>query len=398
VRFAIPTLLLVLGVTATARADVTAPHGDEAWFDAGRPGIRGATIGPIESSLFPGRGYGTESTEALLDHLYRLGVNWVSVTPFGRIWGLDSTEILMDFEAPYEDNRAGVRRLVEQAHARGMKVLIIPHLWVETDGWRGRIDPGSPAAWREYQASYRRFVMAWARDAAAAGADGFSIGVECGSWSGRFGGYWTDLIAQIRSVFDGLLTYSANWDEVEHVLFWDQLDLIGINAFYPLADHDDATFEEYVRGAVQARATLAETVDAVDMPVLFTEVGYTTRANAAVQPWLWPDGMDDVEISEREQARALLASFRAFLTERWFTGFFVWRWYADLDDVSQEAIWGFSPNGKLAEGVLERVFEQPWAVDPDPWAWMDEPVGEPPSVYDAVMDVDRRIRSTVVPR
>ena len=49
---------------------------------------------------------------------------------------------------------------------------------------------------------------------------------------------------------------------------------------------------------------------------------------------------------EHEQARALSALFEAFLPEPWFAGFFVWRYYADLDDVSQEHIWGFSPHGK----------------------------------------------------
>ncbi|MBX3272897.1 MAG: hypothetical protein KF729_21725 [Sandaracinaceae bacterium] len=394
-------VLAALVLTLCARsacAQDRLPPGDEGWYADGRSGIRGATIGPIESSLFPGRGYGTPSTAALLDHLARLGVNWVSVTPFGRIWDLSSTDVLMDFEAPYEENRAAVRRVVAQAHARGMQVMIIPHLWVETEGWRGEIDPGSPEGWAQYQASYRAFVTAWAQDAALAGADAFSIGVECGSWSGRFGGYWASLIEEVRALFPGLLTYSANWDEVDHVLFWDQLDLIGVNAFYPLAERDDASFDQYVQGALRARQGLAELVAVVQRPVVFTEIGYTTRRNAAVQPWLWPDGMSQVELSEAEQARALLASFRAFLPNRWFTGFFVWRWYADLDDVSQEAIWGFSPHGKRAERVLGRVFAQPWAVDPEPFAWLDAPAPAGPRVLDVLDELAMRLRPTVVPR
>ncbi len=374
------------------------PRGDEAWFEAGREGIRGVTIGPIESSLFPGRGYGTPSTAALLDFLWRRGVRWVSITPFGRIWSLSSTHIQMDFEAPYEDNRAGIRDFVAQAHARGMQVLLIPHLWVETEGWRGEIDPGSPEGWRAYQRSYREFVLAWARDAQAAGVDGFSIGVECKSFSGRFGAFWRALIADVRAAFDGWLTYSANWDEAEDVLFWDQLDLIGINAFYPLADHDDASFDEYVAGAERAAAAVGELAEVLEKPVLFVEVGYTTRENAAVQPWLWPDGMDGVVVSEREQARALLASLRAFLPRRWFTGFFVWRYYADLDDVSQEAIWGFSPHAKRAEGTLERVFAEPWGVDPDPLSWLDRPAPPPVPFARRLAETERLYTSTVLPR
>lgn len=341
------------------------PRGRDGFRAAGYEAIRGITVGPIESAQQPGRGYGTDYTERLLDHLARMGVNWVSITPFARIWDLSSTEIAMDFEAPYEESREGVRRFIVQAHERGIRVLIIPHLWVETGGWRGEIDPGSPERWAEYQASYRDFVLAWARDAAVMGADAFSIGVECKSWSGRFGAFWRTFIEDVRFVFPGLLTYSANWDEAENVLFWDQLDLIGINAFYPLASHDDASFAEYQSGAAHAAEGVDYLSEVLDMPVLFVEVGYTTRANAAVEPWLWPDDMRDVAYSEGEQARALEASLGAFVPNRWFTGFFVWRYYANLDDVSQEAIWGFSPHGKQAERLLSQVYGFPFGADPE---------------------------------
>ncbi|MCA9602728.1 MAG: hypothetical protein KC417_11915 [Myxococcales bacterium] len=342
------------------------PAGPEGWRHAGLEGIRGATIGPIESSQQPGRGYGTPYSAALLDELARLGVNWVSLTPFGRIWSLKSTQIELTFEAPYDANRDAIRRMVAQAHERGIKVLLIPHLWVETGGWRGEIDPGSDAGWAEYQRSYRDFVLTWARNAEAAGADALSVGVECKSWSGRYESVWEALIRDIRGAFHGLLTYSANWDEVDQVVFWEHLDLVGINAFYPLADHNGATDSEYWEGAARRRDEVRAYAEALDMPVLFVEVGYTTRANAAVEPWLWPDGMKNVVIDEHEQARALDATFHAFLGEPWFVGFFVWRYYANIDDVSQEAEWGFSPHAKEAEDVLRRTFRARWAVDPDP--------------------------------
>lgn len=346
----------------------------------GVPAFRGITIGPIESSQQAGRGYGTPYSAATLDHLARMGTTWISVTPFGRIWSLESSEVYMDFEAPYEENRVAVREIVAQAHARGIRVLVVPHLWVWNEsGWRGELDPGSPEGWAEYQASYREFVLAWARDAALAGADAMSVGVECTSWSGRFAPFWRDLIAEIRAVFPGLLTYSANWDEAENVLFWDQLDLIGVQAFYPLAHHDDATFEEYLEGARAAREPLANLADTLDMPVLFVEIGYTTRRNAAVEPWLWPDGMTNVAYDEDEQARAMEALIRTFASEDWFAGFLVWRYYSNLDDVSQEAIWGFSPHGKAAEPMLTELFAQPFAADGDTPRWMRpierEPLG-----------------------
>lgn len=365
---------------APATAFRRLPRGSRVWHEMGLPAFRGVTVGPIESSQQPGKGYGTPYSAALLDELAAMGVNWISITPFGRLWSLGSTEILMDFEAPYEENRRAVRAIIRQAHARGIHVMVVPHLWVETEGWRGEVDPETPEGWEEYQASYRRFVMSWAEDAALAEADAFSIGVECKSWSGRFAPFWYGLIAEVRSVFPGWLTYSANWDEVENVTFWDALDLIGVNAFYPLAPHAGATDEEYRQGALSHVEPLRELAEWLETPVLFLEVGYTTRPDAAVEPWLWPDGMREVVFDEREQARALQATFDAFLPEDWFVGFFVWRYYANLDDVSQEAIWGFSPHAKRAELLLAEVFGDAWGVDAD--LWMAAPtVGRRPRGY-----------------
>lgn len=358
----LPTRTIALGIVLffVSGAEAQPPLG---------AGIRGMTVGPVESSLQPGRGYGSEASGELLDRLVEMGVTWVSVTPFGRIWSLDSTQILMDFEAPYEENREGIKRFVRMAHARGLRVLLIPHLWVETHGWRGEIDPGSPERWAAYRESYREFVLAWARDAAEVGVDAFSIGVECKSWSNRFSDDWASLIAEIRAFYPGLLTYSANWDEIEGVVFWDLLDFVGINAFYPLVGPGrDVSEAGYRAGARRWVESLRRFAAHVDRPIVFVEVGYTTRAGAGVDPWTWPEELEGVAIDEEEQTRALRIILEAFLPEDFFAGFFVWRVYANLWDVSQEARWGFSPLFKKAEPVLERIYRERFAVDPPPYS------------------------------
>src|SRR5688572_22334707 len=78
----------LLCCTSSAQAWHALPPGTEGWHEAGRPGIRGITVGPIESSQWPGRGYGTPYSAALLDELARMGTNWISITPFGRLWSL----------------------------------------------------------------------------------------------------------------------------------------------------------------------------------------------------------------------------------------------------------------------------------------------------------------------
>jgi hypothetical protein len=131
---------------------------------------------------------------------------------------------------------------------------------------------------------------------------------------------------------------------------------------------------------IHALADVEALAEILDMPVVFVEAGYTTRKDAAVQPWLWPDHMTDVVVDEHEQARALSALLEAALPRPWFTGFFVWRYYAHLDDISQEAPWGFSPHAKLAERLLADVFARPWGADPPTTPWR-VPYGRPPWLH-----------------
>jgi len=119
----------------------------EAWAEGGLGGIRGITIGPIESLRHPGVGYGSPAYERTVDEAVRLGATWVSLTPFGRAANLTPTGIDLTFEAPFEENRAAVLAAVRQAHARGLRVFLVPHLWVESGEWRALIDPGDDAGW-----------------------------------------------------------------------------------------------------------------------------------------------------------------------------------------------------------------------------------------------------------
>ena len=46
---------------------------------------------------------------------------------------------------------------------------------------------------------------------------------------------WQEITSLVRGKYGAPLTYAANWDEVEQVQFFDSLDLIGVDAYYPLS-------------------------------------------------------------------------------------------------------------------------------------------------------------------
>jgi len=370
-----PAAVLTVALTALAPlptpelplAPPLPPHA-AAWTDRGWGAIRGVTIGPIESTRHPGKGYGSQAFERALDESVRMGATWVSLTPFGRVADLSPDGIDLSFEAPFEDNRHAVLRAIRQARARGLRVLLVPHLWVESGEWRALIDPGDDAGWVRWSTNYRAFLLAWADVAREGGAEMLSVGVELRSWvTTARAASMRAIVEDVRAAYPGLLTYSANWDDIEDSLIADTVDLVGVNAFYPLAHDNGAPLEKLVEGGQHVADSLGRYAESIGKPVLLTEIGYTTRKDPAIEPWVWPDSMTDVVVDELAQAEAYHAIIAPLTRAPWCAGFFVWRLYADPDDVSQEAEWGFSPRGKLAEIVLRDAFAARYASDGPVW-------------------------------
>ncbi len=370
-RHPLPVLVrkLALAALVTAATSSAVTHSDARSPLGGRAlvvdrGVRGITIGPIENGYHPGVGYGSAAYGRALDECRRAGARWVSITPFGRVASLAGRGVDPAFEAPFAENRESVRRAIAMAHERGLSVLLVPHLWVESGEWRALIDPKTDAGWDAWAKSYSDFVLSWASVAEETHAEMLSVGVELRSWvtSGRAPSF-VSIVRDVRRRYRGVLTYSANWDDVDDTVILGELDVIGINGFYPLADHEKATPAELLAGGGRVRERVAKLAATWRKPVLFTEIGYTTRPDPAHRPWEWPDAMKNVKVDEVAQALAYRSLLAPLLDEPQFMGFFVWRVYADPDDVSQEPEWGFSPRGKRAELVMRDAFHTRWAAD-----------------------------------
>ena len=105
---------------------------------------------------------------------------------------------------------------------------------------------------------------------------------------------WISLIGEVREHYQGKLTFAANFDNYDQISFWRYLDMVGINAYFPLRELGDA---DVVPGNLYAQCRnswekVFEDIDAfrasqgiMDLPVLLTELGYTSRRNSTVEPW-----------------------------------------------------------------------------------------------------------------
>jgi hypothetical protein len=117
-------------------------------------------------------------------------------------------------------------------------------------------------------------------------------------------------------------------------------------------------------GGRHVAETMKQVATLWNRPVMFTEFGYTTRPDPAVEPWLWPEHLENVVVDQQAQAAAYMALLAPLIDQPWFAGAFAWRIFSDTHDSTQEAEWGFSPQGKLAEQVLRSAFASHWATDP----------------------------------
>lgn len=103
---------------------------------------------------------------------------------------------------------------------------------------------------------------------------------------------WRNTIKKVRKHFSGQLTYAANFDNYQNVSFWDDLDFIGINAYFKLRNWDiDSTQTDIYPELVNSWKTIFNDIVAfqdsqrIDKPVLFTELGYIYRENCTLMPW-----------------------------------------------------------------------------------------------------------------
>ena len=124
-----------------------------------------------------------------------------------------------------------LRLAIREAHRRGMKVLLMPIVYLEVlrDGeWRGTIEPADWGAWFD---AYESMIGGYALLASEEQVEYFSVGSELCSTE-RMKGRWERVIRKVRRIYPGRITYSANWDHLEPVSFGSRLDFLGMNAYY----------------------------------------------------------------------------------------------------------------------------------------------------------------------
>ena len=300
--------------------------------------------------------------DSTLPALARMGVTHIALIPFAFMPAVDDPALRFDPDVRwYSESAEGARALGRQAERLGLRLILKPQVWIgHAEGeWSHHIGFETEAEWAAWEVAYRAFLLHHARVAAEVGADVLVVGTELGRSVRTRPAFWRGLIADVRAVFPGRLTYAANWhDDAEHVAFWDALDYIGVQAYFPLAQTDAPDAAALRAGWAEHKAVLRALHERWDRPVLFTEVGYRSVPYAAARPWQWPAHGEAVTPDPALQARLYAETFRAWWPEPWFAGLVLWKWYGQPHADAGHTV-DFSPQGKPAEAVLRAWFSRP---------------------------------------
>jgi hypothetical protein len=278
--------------------------------------VRGMTI----SCQTWGWEWGTDEMVESMRELKALGVNWISIHPYARIRG-DGT---VGSRRRGDDAFAHLTRPIREAKALGLKIMIKPHLayWGSPFSWRGDIAFETDEQWQRFFTDYERWIVRMA--AVCRDADAFVVGTELDKTVGHEQ-QWRRIIGRIRESYGGSLTYAANWTDYQRVPFWDDLDAIGVQAYFPLTEQPGLPDKGDLELAwTRVLNDLAAFSRRKDRPVVLSELGYACSTNAALRPW---EGREGGEHADEIQRRCMAAALGALKDDEHVVGAFLWKWF-----------------------------------------------------------------------
>ena len=301
-------------------------------------------------------GYGSPTSEEAIDRLAALGMRNIAVTPFGYIDSLSSTEVNESPDLPFDSLSKAVLTEAKWAKGKGLDLAIKLHLWIGDGEFSGKLDPApSRGGWAAWFIAYEAYVLRWAKVAQQASAAALIIGIELGSATVAHEARWRAMITKVRAVYDGKVTYGANWDEAERITFWDALDAIGVQLFAPLTDQRAPSQSTLDRGAAGWLGRFEALSRRESKPLWLTEVGFANREDTAIRPSAWPERLrpkpQRTAQGDAEQARAYRAIIHTFGNSPLVDVMCWWRWHTDPVLAQKDRV-TFFPRGRPAEAVL----------------------------------------------
>lgn len=310
--------------------------------------IKGITFAP-----FAHKGtFETKEAYQSLDNLIdRTGADFIILVPNGLQETPQSEEVCYTSNATMSDEE--LIKMIQYAHKKGIRTALKPTANCKNGTWRAHInffdvDVHCEPKWSSWFASYTKFQLHYAKIAQENNCAMFIAGCEM-VMSERREAEWRKLIADIKKVYQGPVTYNTDKYQEDHVAWWDCVDVISSSGYYPIGDWE----KELNR--------IEAVVKKFNKPFFFAEAGCMSTTGSSAVPNNWELTGD---INTQEQADWYAAMFKACDKRDWVSGFCMWDWAWKQYPLSKaEANSGYDLYGKPAETVVKNFYDRTSLLD-----------------------------------
>ena len=294
--------------------------------------------------------------EVNMKPITQVGAGYISVIPYAFTRGHSPNVSFNTSGQWYGETVDGTVNIVTEARKQGLKIMVKPHIWVMGDGWAGEFELDNETDWQKWEKSFDRYILTYAKLADSLNVEIFCMATEFRMVVRKRPDYWQRLITKIRAVYDGKLTYAANWDNYDQVTFWDQLDYIGVDAYFPLVHDKKASIDTLRERWQSTKADLHKLSAKHKKPILFTEFGYQSIDYGAGRHW--EINQYSAAYNGEIQQNAYQAVFEEFWPEKWFAGGFLWKWFPNHGRAGGEGNKRFTPQNKPAQQVVKQFYQK----------------------------------------
>lgn len=294
---------------------------------------------------------GYEEMQALKD----VNTEWIALVPFG-FSKIDHPSIRFNLDRQWWGEREdGIKECIKLAHQNDIKVMLKPQVYIH-NSWVGDVDFDNEEDWKAWEKVYSNYIHFYGKLATESGVELFCIGTEYKIAVKKRTKFWRNLIKEIRAYYPGELIYSSNWDGYEKVPIWDDLDYIGISAYFPLTEQKTPTLNSLIAKWRPIKSKLGKFAKKHKKSIVFTEYGYLSIDRCAWKGWELEKNIRSKTINEKAQANAYNSLLKTFWNEDWWGGGFLWKWFPAGMGHEGYPERDYTPQGKLSEDTIREWY------------------------------------------
>ncbi len=303
--------------------------------------IKGVTFKLEYNKLQPFAG--EETKKSLIELVKTTACNTI-ILAFGALQDTPQSETI-DYVGKYTPTETEIEQVIGYARELDQKVILKPMLNCRNGVWRAHINffdlevPCEPC-WSKWFQNYTDYILKFAALAQRTKCEMYMVGCELVQTE-RKEMYWRNLIAKVRGVYKGLLTYNTDKYQEAQVKWWDSLDVISSSGYYP----QSAWKKNLDR--------ISKVVEQYKKPFFFAECGCMCVRGCEEVPNDWTFKGEIDETVQQEYYRVMFKETAAY---PFVGGFGIWDWQSDYRLHLPERR-GYSIYHKSAQKIISEFYK-----------------------------------------